>query len=332
MPGAAADPPAGIATITSPEAARTIAAASPASAVAPATPVPARPAIAAAPATAAVPAPAAPATPAPARPATAVPATGPSPAAPPAVSALGPAFRPDPLRPLAVCAPPSALVAPIISFDRLAAAIASERRVRIVAIGSSTTEGVGASSPAYSYPALLSSELGEARPDIGWSVYGRGIGGEDVAETFARFDDDVLTLRPALVIWQIGSNAAMRGTDPGHFRTLVKRGVEMLKAAGADVILMNPQFAPRLNRRPHLARFTEALAQIAVKTEAALFPRYELMRFWVETRGVPLSSLLVEDELHHGDFGYACIAQALARMVLAGLPDRDAAPRAEAPR
>ncbi|MCC7426597.1 MAG: SGNH/GDSL hydrolase family protein [Alphaproteobacteria bacterium] len=313
MPGAAADPPAGIATITSPEAARAIAAANPASAVAPATPVPARPAIAAAPATAA-------------------PATGPSPAAPPTVSALGPAFRPDPLRPLAVCAPPSALVAPIISFDRLAAAIATERRVRIVAIGSSTTEGVGASSPAYSYPARLSTELGEARPDIAWSVYGRGIGGEDVAETFARFDDDVLTLRPALVIWQIGSNAAMRGTDPGHFRTLVKRGVEMLNAAGADVILMNPQFAPRLNRRPHLARFTEALAQIAVKTEAALFPRYELMRFWVETRGVPLSSLLVEDELHHGDFGYACIAQALARMVLAGLPDSAAAPRAEATR
>ena len=46
------------------------------------------------------------------------------------------------------------------------AAIADERELRIVAMGSSSTQGYGATNPAYSYPAQLKIRLEAAMPGI----------------------------------------------------------------------------------------------------------------------------------------------------------------------
>ncbi len=71
-------------------------------------------------------------------------------------------------------------------------------------------------------------------------------------------------------------------------------------------------------------RFDAILAEIAAATPGVtLFSRGALMDGWAAA-GVPREALLVADGLHHNDRGYACVADALADALLAGLPIRAA--------
>jgi acyl-CoA thioesterase-1 len=188
----------------------------------------------------------------------------------------------------------------------------------IVALGSSSTQGAMASDLAHSYPAVLQRALTAALPQAHLAVINRGIGGQDASEELARLDADVLAMRPRLVIWQVGANGALRNVEPAIFRVLVTTGVHKLQAAGADVILMDNQQSPRLLAKPEEPLFDQSLAQVATDTGAALFSRRALMQGWLRD-GEPFADFIAEDGLHHNDHGYFCIAQSLAKSILAGL-------------
>ena len=48
------------------------------------------------------------------------------------------------------------------------------------------------------------------------------------------------------MIWQVGTNEALRGMDPARFDALLDEGLRRLAAAGSDVVLMDYQIAPRM--------------------------------------------------------------------------------------
>src|SRR5271154_1188434 len=99
------------------------------------------------------------------------------------------------------CGAPPALMAMAPAEARVAARIDRREPLTIVAVGSSSTQGVGASAPDLSYPSRLAAELKERFPAIDIRVINRGRGGEDVSEELARLDSDVLAAHPELVIW-----------------------------------------------------------------------------------------------------------------------------------
>jgi lysophospholipase L1-like esterase len=199
------------------------------------------------------------------------------------------------------------------------ARLAERPVLKIVAIGSSSTEGSGASSAAATYPAQLEQRLRAALPDVRVKIINRGVGGEDAAQNLARFDADVLALRPAIVIWQAGANMAMRRGSPQGFQTLLERGVEILKNEGVDVILVDSQAAPRVVAAPRNDAFLAAVRETASEHEVGLFPRFSLMRRWQDQAPAVAAGLIGADQLHHTDAGYACMADGLAAMILAGL-------------
>ena len=80
----------------------------------------------------------------------------------------------------------------------------------ILAIGSSSTEGVGASSPANSYPARLEAEL-ESETGVDFDVKNAGVGGELAAKTLERLRRALKSGWARLVIWQVGTNDALVG-------------------------------------------------------------------------------------------------------------------------
>ena len=192
---------------------------------------------------------------------------------------------------------------------------------RIVAFGSSSTAGSGASDPSHAYPALLEARLRAALgPHV--TVLNRGRGGEDAHNMIERITRDAIAERPELVIWQVGANASMRRMDPDQFARFVRQGVGMLRQAGIDVVLMDNQRAPRIAASPGNRRFDAILAEIAETTPGVtLFSRGALMDGWAAA-GVAPDTLLYSDGLHHNDRGYACLADALADALLAGLPVR----------
>jgi acyl-CoA thioesterase I len=213
--------------------------------------------------------------------------------------------------------PPAPIAALSLPVSR--AAVAAGLPLTVLAFGSSSTEGAGASDVAHTYPARLEARLLAALPAVPLRVLNRGRGGEDVAEMLARLDAAVLAEKPDLVIWQTGSNATLRGLDPEWFRASMAAGLARLP--GIDVVLMDSQTAPRILAVPNHARFGEVLAELAVAHGASLFSRTAAMRAW-EAGGVAPAALLVGDGLHHNDRGYDCVASALAEAIVAGLRPR----------
>src|SRR5262249_26142586 len=111
------------------------------------------------------------------------------------------------------CAVPLALSDIGVALDRSAARVDQGGTLTIVAMGSSSTQGVGASAPSLSYPSRLQEQLRERLPAIEVRVLNRGIGGQDVGEELRRLDRDVVAEHPGLVIWQVGTNAVLRRDD-----------------------------------------------------------------------------------------------------------------------
>jgi hypothetical protein len=149
-------------------------------------------------------------------------------------------------------APTLACVAPLdfarfdIPLKRVAERISARQPVTIVAIGSSSTFGTGASSPAMSYPSRLAVELRALLPRTSVTVINRGVNGETAREMLARFDRDVLAAHPYLVLWQVGSNAVLLGRPIAPTGLLIDEGLRRLKVAGFDVVLIDPQYAPKV--------------------------------------------------------------------------------------
>src|SRR3954447_17120670 len=108
-----------------------------------------------------------------------------------------------------------------LHLPHLRAAVAGRTEGLIVALGSSSTEGVMASDSAHTYPAVLQAALNKALPAAHFAVINRGIGGQDAPEELARLDSDVIAVHPQLVIWQVGANGAMRHADPLEFHRMV---------------------------------------------------------------------------------------------------------------
>ena len=205
-----------------------------------------------------------------------------------------------------------------LHLPHLHAAVASRTEGLIVALGSSSTEGVMASDTAHTYPAVLQAELNKAMPAAHIAVLNRGIGGQDAPEELARLDTDAIAPRPQLVIWQVGANGAMRHADPFEFHRLVEEGVNRLQKAGIDVILMDNQRSPRVLAAVDHIVLEESLAKVANETGVNLFSRSHLMDFWSDEGAKP-GQFIASDGLHQNDLGYRCITQLLAREIVAAI-------------
>jgi lysophospholipase L1-like esterase len=188
--------------------------------------------------------------------------------------------------------------------------------LRIVALGSSSTEGAGASGPAATYPARLEALLRAAWPGRRVEVVNAGRSGETSGEMLARLGRDVLAREPQLVIWQAGGNEALRQGSVETFRERMGEGLARLRDAGIPVVLMDNQRSPRLLAEGRGALFDAELAALA-GPGVAVFSRAAAMRRW-EAMGVgPLNG---PDGLHQTDLGYECLAAALARSLVAAAP------------
>lgn len=185
----------------------------------------------------------------------------------------------------------------------------------IVAFGSSSTQGYGASDAAHTYPAQLQKKLQEIL-GIPVTVHNLGIGGEDISQMVKRLRD-VLALNPDLVIWQSGSNRILQRKTPEDVILKLYEAVRRIKASGADVIIMNPQYAPKVLAGGDLVeQMNGALKTVADLRHVNLFNRFALMKSWNDVRrGATFDDFLIADKLHMNDAGYECTGSILAKLI-----------------
>jgi lysophospholipase L1-like esterase len=197
-------------------------------------------------------------------------------------------------------------------LTRFAQKLATRGPITIVAIGSSSTAGAGASSPATNYPNRLAVELKRLFPTHSITVLNRGVNGEEVDDMLKRFDKDVVVAKPDLVLWQLGTNSVIRDqmfTDHG---AAIRDGLNKIRAVGADVVLIDPQFAPKVIVKADAEHMVELIATTAKVENVDLFRRFDVMKRWRDADHMAFESFVSPDGLHMNDWSYACMAKGLS--------------------
>jgi acyl-CoA thioesterase I len=197
-------------------------------------------------------------------------------------------------------------------------AVSDQKKLKILALGSSSTAGYGVSNPAFAYPTQLWRGLEKALPGVNIDLVNRGMGGQDVEEMAARMRDEMKSNLPTLVIWQTGTNSAIRRMPLDTFESTLRAGIKLGKSLGADFVLMNLQYVPAVVAVQDKEAYEKVMAQVAKELDAGLFRRYDIMRGWYDD-GMPYAQFVQLDGLHLNDFGQKCIGQLLTKSILRAL-------------
>jgi hypothetical protein len=115
----------------------------------------------------------------------------------------------------------------------------------------------------------------------------------------------------------------------GYEKT-VREGIARLQAAHIDVILMDPQYAPRILGRPLHKAIVDTIREVGNDLQVAVFRRFAVMRHWVTSGQYRTEDIISYDQLHMNDTSYNCIARLLADS-LASAALATPLPQADAP-
>jgi acyl-CoA thioesterase I len=202
-----------------------------------------------------------------------------------------------------------------VPLPRMGRRLAGRQPVKIVALGSSSTFGAGASTSAASYPSRLAVELSRHFPGHDITVLNRGVNGDEAADMLARLDAAVIAEKPDLVLWQVGTNSLLRDKAVLPHATLLHEGLSRLKAIGTEIVLIDPQYAPKVLAKANHEGMVSLIATAAKAEHVCLFHRFDLMRQWHEAERMPFETFLSADGLHMNDWSYACVAKWLAAAI-----------------
>jgi acyl-CoA thioesterase-1 len=203
-------------------------------------------------------------------------------------------------------------------LESLSQSLHATRTARILVIGSSSTVGIGASSPSRTYVARLETDLESSLKGTDFEVIAHGMSGEVAQGAADRMKREVEEAKPDLVIWQVGTNDALRHVEIDKFRSCLKKTLAWLKGQGIDVILINPQFGEVLVKDAYYEEVVAAIADVARETHVLLVDRFDAMRKLQREHQHHI--YLSPDNLHMNDEGYRCLAEQIAAVIVKALP------------
>ncbi|HXD98584.1 MAG TPA: SGNH/GDSL hydrolase family protein [Candidatus Acidoferrum sp.] len=188
--------------------------------------------------------------------------------------------------------------------------------VLYVALGDSTVEGIGATSPNASYVSRLHARLRAVYPRA--SVVNLGLGGATSADVVDGQLERAVLLRPQLVTLSIGPND-ITGHVPvqeyeRHVDTIFRRLTRETSAVVVANLLPELVATPRFRGRETSSavaeltvRFNEALTRLARRYGVEVVDLYQPSRAEIPRR----PELVAADGYHPSDLGYARWAELL---------------------
>lgn len=200
------------------------------------------------------------------------------------------------------------------TLGRVSAAVHDRRKLDIVVVGTGSSTLPGQDGASKGYPARLEASLRSRLPKIEVNVIPEVKSARSAAEMAKSMEQIVKARQPTLVIWQTGTYEAMRGVDADEFRGEIEEGVEKLRSAGVDAILVNMQYSPRTETMLALDPYNEAMRLVAREQDLTLFDRLAIMRYWNDTGAFDLYAAgkdpAMAQQVHD------CIGRALASVVI----------------
>jgi hypothetical protein len=221
------------------------------------------------------------------------------------------------------CAVPGYLLFGDSLLQRVTAAVAKEKTLRIVVLGGASSTLPGPDGAQYAYPARLEMALKPLLPTVAVTVTADIKIRQTAEEAAEQMDKLVLDQKPNLVVWQAGTYDAVRGTDLEDFRSSIADGVEKIQASGADVVLLNMQYSPRTESMVAVGAYADGMRWVAREREVPVFDRLAIMRHWYESGQLDLYA--TTKDLSTAKQVHDCIGRALAALIIdaARLPARE---------
>lgn len=214
-----------------------------------------------------------------------------------------------------VCQVPDELLTDPSPLPNTLKQIRSQRPLKVVALGSSSTLGMGASGPEAAYPARLEAALKAHFPAATIQVINKGVSRQSARQMLDRMVSDVLGERPALVVWETGTAEAVRGAEVDDFVSALLAGVDKMGEAGIDVVLMDTQYSRSTARIINFQPYVDAIGQVAGMRDLVLFPRYLVMRTWVDEDRFSFADKSPAETRKIADQIYDCLGRLLARSI-----------------
>lgn len=213
------------------------------------------------------------------------------------------------------CKVPQSEVAKPAPLINVAAKIEANRKVRVLAIGSSATWT--ATRGVRNYPSRLEKLLENVWKGVDIEVVNRGVSGEIAAVSARRLINEAAILRPSLVLWQLGTNDAIARVPMAEFESTVLATVRMLRKNHIDVVLVGLQYTPKEQRDEHWYAVRTALDKIAAEENLLYVRRDQAMEFLAQTKA--LVAAPSDDDFHFNDLGFPCMAEHVAQAMVANI-------------
>jgi acyl-CoA thioesterase I len=218
------------------------------------------------------------------------------------------------------CATPPDMTETDIKLPHLTERLKARQPVTIVAIGGASTIGQAAGSPDLSYPHRLGQNLAQVFPDSPVTVINKGVPRQAAKQMYERFASDVLAEDPVLVIWEVGVNDAVRGTDVDDFAQTIQDGLEALKNRAIDTILVDMQFSRSSATLINFDGYLKALHRVGDLADVYVFPRYEMMRYWSEQKVFNFDDVAADDRAKLAARVYDCLGHKLTEIIRRAAP------------
>ncbi len=240
-------------------------------------------------------------------------------AGPPSVSVTNetPGVPLTPQQLSAQCAVPTSEIAAPAPLPATIVRLEGNQPLRILAIGSSSTWGVGATSRRKNYPSQLEAMLERVLKTVPIEVVNRGVSGETAEATADRLRIEAALLRPDLVLWQVGTNDAVQRVSVESFERTVSETVAQLRKKNIDVVLVGLQYTPKYARDEHYFAIRDALKRVAAEHNALYVRRDQAMEYISKTKSN--LQMMADDDFHLNDLGYQCMAEHIAHAMTANL-------------
>lgn len=187
---------------------------------------------------------------------------------------------------------------------------AGPERGTIVCVGDSLTAGFGIAIEE-SYPGQLAKKIAAA--GLGFQVINAGVSGETSSGTLSRINW-ILTLKPDIVILEIGANDGLRGIAPLLIKKNISEIISRLQEKKVIIILAGMQMVKNLG-----PAYTKAFNSIYVEIAQAAGVLF--MPFFLE--GVAADPALnIGDGIHPNPEGYAIVVDNLFPYVMQAINRR----------
>jgi len=212
------------------------------------------------------------------------------------------------------CAKAESVIGMEKSLPSLAQKIHSGEVIRIVALGSSSTEGTPDMPREQIFASVLGRELAKQMLTP-VEVVNKGKGGETIPKMVERLQRDVLNLKPDLLVWQLGVNDVLQMDGVDDPITRMKAALAELRAHEVPVVLVDLQASPMVDRDKDTPVMQDAIEDAGQRQGVLHFHRQAFMKRMVEMREAAPTDLVQQDGLHMTQLGHFCTGRLLANQI-----------------